>query len=121
MAQFEEPDMNVAGPFQHYPPAIDNDPAAGSLSMIQVGDFLGREWRLIVLVTALAVMLWGGYIAVSPFRYTAEADMIIDTKRVVWTQAEMTSENHMVEDAAVESEIETTPDQQKNEGANQPR
>ena len=100
--------MNVAGPFQHYPPAIDNDPAAGSLSMIQVGDFLGREWRLIVLVTALAVMLWGGYIAVSPFRYTAEADMIIDTKRVVWTQAEMTAENHTVEDAAVDSEIETT-------------
>ena len=34
--------------------------------------------------------------------------MIIDTKRVIWTQSEMTAENRMVEDASVDSEIETT-------------
>jgi hypothetical protein len=34
--------------------------------------------------------------------------MIIDTKRVTWTQTEMASENRTVEDASVESEIETT-------------
>jgi exopolysaccharide transport family protein len=34
--------------------------------------------------------------------------MIIDTKRVTWTQSEMASENRTVEDAAVESELETT-------------
>jgi len=34
--------------------------------------------------------------------------MIIDTKRVSWTQTEMASENRTVEDASVESEIETT-------------
>lgn len=102
--------MNVAGPFPPYQPTqvTDNDVNSGPLSMIQVRDFLGREWRLIGLVTAFAVALWGVYISVSPFRYTAEADMIIDTKRVVWTQAEMTAENHTVEDAAVDSEIETT-------------
>ena len=100
--------MNIAGPLPPFPPAMDNGPGSGPLSLLQVRDFIGRQWRLIALVTALAIVLWGVYIAVSPFSYTAEADMIIDTKRVVWTQAEMTSENHMVEDAAVESEIETT-------------
>ncbi len=34
--------------------------------------------------------------------------MIIDTKRVTWTQSEMSSENRTIEDASVESEIETT-------------
>ena len=34
--------------------------------------------------------------------------MIIDTKRVTWTQSEIATENRTVEDASVESEIETT-------------
>src|SRR5882757_9563069 len=34
--------------------------------------------------------------------------MIIDTKRVTWTQSEMASENRAIDDASVESEIETT-------------
>ena len=37
------------------------------------------------MVTALSIALWGAYITLSPSRYTAQADMIIDTKRVVWT------------------------------------
>jgi succinoglycan biosynthesis transport protein ExoP len=100
--------MNIAGQFPPYTPAIENDPDSGTLSMIQVRDFLGRQWRLIALITAFSIILWAVYIALSPARYTAQADMIIDTKRVVWTQAEMTAENHMIEDAAVDSEIETT-------------
>ena len=32
--------------------------------------------------------------------------MIIDTKRVTWTQTELATENRTVEDASVESEIE---------------
>src|ERR1700694_3292054 len=100
--------MNIAGQFSPYPPAIDDDPGSGSLSMLQVRDFLGREWRLIALVTGLSIILGATYIAISPVRYTAQADMIIDTKRVTWTQTEMSSENRMVEDASVESEIETT-------------
>ena len=59
--------------------------------MLQARDFLGRQWRLIAIVTALSIALWAAYIALSPSRYTAQADMIIDTKRVVWTQAEMTA------------------------------
>src|ERR1700704_3642501 len=100
--------MNIAGQFSPYPPAIDNDPSTGSLSMLQVRDFLGREWRLIAVVTGLSIVLGAAYIAVSPSRYTAMTDMIIDTKRVTWTQSEMASENRTVEDASVESEIETT-------------
>src|SRR5260370_27272213 len=100
--------MNIAGQFPPYTPAIDNDPSSGTLSMLQIRDFLGREWRLIALVTGLSIVVGAAYIAVSPFKYTAQADMIIDTKRVTWTQTEMASENRTVEDAQVESEIETT-------------
>ncbi len=100
--------MNIAGQFPPYTPAIDNDPSSGTLSMIQMRDFLGREWRLIALITGLSIVLGATYVALSPSRYTAQADMIIDTKRVTWTQTEMASENRTVEDASVESEIETT-------------
>src|SRR6266478_3679024 len=100
--------MNIAGQFPAYTPAIDNDPSSGTLSVLQIRDFIGREWRLIALVTALSTIVGAAYIAISPFKYTAQADMIIDTKRVTWTQTEMASENRTVEDASVESEIETT-------------
>src|SRR5467141_1167211 len=100
--------MNIAGQFPPYTPAIDNDPSSGTLSMLQVRDFLGREWRLIALITGLSIIVGATYVAISPYKYTAQADMIIDTKRVTWTQTEMASENRTVEDASVESEIETT-------------
>src|SRR5713226_1859684 len=100
--------MNIAGQFPPYTPAIDNDPSSGTLSMLQVRDFLGREWRLIALIAGLWIVVGATYVAISPYKYTAQADMIIDTKRVTWTQTEMASENRTVEDASVESEIETT-------------
>jgi succinoglycan biosynthesis transport protein ExoP len=100
--------MNLAGQFPPYTPAIDSDPSSGTLSMIQIRDFLGRQWRLIALVTGLSIVLGASYVAISPSKYTAQADMIIDTKKVTWTQTEMASENRNVEDASVESEIETT-------------
>jgi succinoglycan biosynthesis transport protein ExoP len=100
--------MNIVGQFQPYTSATDNDPGSGTLSMVQIRDFLGREWRLIAAVTGFAIVLGAIYIAMSPSRYTAQTDMIIDTKRVTWTQAEMASENRALEDASVESEIETT-------------
>src|SRR5712672_771389 len=100
--------MNIARQFPPYTPTTDNDPSSGTLSMLQIRDFLGREWRLIALVTGFSIILGATYIAISPSRYTAQADMIIDTKRVTWTQSEMASDNRTVEDASVESEIETT-------------
>ena len=83
-------------------------PISGTLSLLHVRDFLSRQWRFIALVTGLAVILGVGYVAVTPSKYTAQADMIIDTKRATWTQSELTTENHPVEDPLVESEIETT-------------
>src|SRR6201996_8683610 len=100
--------MKIARQFAQYTPAMDSESSSDSLSMLQVRDFFKREWRLIALVMALAIALGGAYIAISPSLYTAQADMIIDTKRVTWTQTEMSSENRMVEDASVDSEIETT-------------
>jgi polysaccharide biosynthesis transport protein len=100
--------MNVAGQFPRYGSAAESDADSGSTTMLQVRDFFGRQWRLIALVTSLAIVVGAIFIAISPARYTAQADMIIDTKRVTWTQAEMSSENRPVEDASVESEIETT-------------
>jgi succinoglycan biosynthesis transport protein ExoP len=100
--------MNFAGQFSPYASAMDSDPSSRSLSMIQVRDFLGRQWRLIGLVTGLTIVVGATDLALTPSRYTAQTDMIIDTKKVTWTQTEMASENRMVEDASVESEIETT-------------
>src|SRR5882672_7394256 len=98
--------MNVAGQFPPYRAASEDD--SGSISMLQVRDFIGRQWRLMALVTGLAIVVGAIYVAILPSKYTAQADMIIDTKRVTWTQSEMSSENRTVEDASVESEIETT-------------
>jgi polysaccharide biosynthesis transport protein len=101
--------MNVAGQFARFAPGMDNDPTgSGSLSLLQIRDFLGRQWRLIALVTGLSIVLGAAYVAISPSMYTAQTDMIIDTKKVTWTQGELASENRTVEDASVESEIETT-------------
>jgi succinoglycan biosynthesis transport protein ExoP len=100
--------MNVAGQFpQPYLPT-DNDSNSGTLSLLHLRDFFSRQWRLIVLVTGLSIVLGATYVATSPSRYTARTDMIIDTKRVTWTQSEMASENRAIDDASVESEIETT-------------
>src|ERR1700682_5102076 len=100
--------MNVAGQFPPYGPALEDQSVSGLGSLLQIRYFLGRQWRLIALVTCLAIVVGAAYVAMSPFRYTAQADMIIDTKRVTWTQTEMATDNRMVEDASVESEIETT-------------
>lgn len=102
--------MNFANQFHNPPfePPFRNDANAGVATLLQVRDFLSRQWRLIVLATAFGVVLGALYIAISPTKYTAQADMIIDTKRVTWTQTEMATDNRMVEDASVESEIETT-------------
>ncbi len=100
--------MNVAGQFTRFAAGVDNDPNSGSLSLLQIRDFLGRQWRLIALVMGLSIVAGAGYVAISPSMYTAQTDMIIDTKKITWTQGELASENRTIEDASVESEIETT-------------
>lgn len=100
--------MNVAGQFSPYTSGSDGDSNPEALPLLQLRDFLKRQWRLIGLVTALAVVVGLVFLALSPSRYTAQADMIIDTKKVTFTQTELATENRIVEDASVESEIETT-------------
>jgi succinoglycan biosynthesis transport protein ExoP len=99
--------MNLAGRFSAYRPAPENE-SEPTISLVQVRDFIGREWRLIAVVTAMSLIAGAIYISISPFKYTAHADMIIDTKRVSWVQSEMSSETRSIDDASVESEIETT-------------
>src|ERR1700743_3898329 len=100
--------MNIPGSFQPSPPSAGVDPNSGSMAVLQLRAFFGREWRLITLATVLSILLGVAYVVSSPSRYTALTDMIIDTKRITWVQSEMSSENRGVDDAAVESEIETT-------------
>jgi polysaccharide biosynthesis transport protein len=102
--------MNFANQFrnQSYDSSFRNHAEAGQTSLLHARDFITRQWRLIALIAAFAVVLGALYVAMSPLRFTAQADLIIDTKRVTWTQTEMATDNRLVEDASVESEIETT-------------
>jgi polysaccharide biosynthesis transport protein len=103
--------MNIARQFipQRLEQAFPYDAGrTGHVSLINIRDFFGRQWRLIAVVTAICLIFGGIYVALSPIKYAAQADMIIDTKRVTWTQSDMTTENRTVDDASVESEIETT-------------
>jgi succinoglycan biosynthesis transport protein ExoP len=99
--------MNIGGVPRTFASAPLDDPESGSLSNLR--DFLKREWRLICLITLLSLALGGAYVAFSPSRFTAQADMRIDTKKIAWKQSEeMASEVSAVDDATVESEMETT-------------
>lgn len=100
--------MNIAGPFPPYRATEELDRAAAVAPLLQARDFLLRQWRLIALVTALAITVGVANLAIMPSKYTASTDMIIDTKKIVWMQSEMATENRVVDDASVESEIETT-------------
>jgi polysaccharide biosynthesis transport protein len=98
--------MNLAQPFPPHPPLTDGDSNRAAWQLLQIRDFLGRQWRLIALATALALVPGVWYLAVVPSRYTAQLDMVIDTKRVTWSESGLSTENRIVEDASVESEIE---------------
>src|SRR5580704_2011197 len=77
------------------------------LSLLDIRDLLYRRWRLILAVTIFAIVVGAIYIVVSPARYTATTSMIIDTKKASFTQSELALESRTVDEASVESEIET--------------
>jgi polysaccharide biosynthesis transport protein len=101
--------MNFASQFrkQSYDSSFRNR-AEGQISLLHARDFIARQWRLIALIIGFSLVLGALYIAISPIKYSAQADLLIDTKKVTWTQTEMATDNRTVEDASVESEIETT-------------
>jgi polysaccharide biosynthesis transport protein len=103
--------MNFASQFrkqQSFDSSFRNHAEAGQTSLLHARDFITRQWRLIALIITFSLVLGALYIAISPIKYSAQADLLIDTKRVTWTQTEMATDNRTVEDASVESEIETT-------------
>lgn len=100
--------MNIAGQFRPDQTSQGDNSDNGAQPLLEIRNFLSREWRLIAAVTVCATIMGVAFIVLSPVKYTAQADMIIDTKRVTWTQSEMSTDNRSIEDAAVESEIETT-------------
>jgi capsular exopolysaccharide synthesis family protein len=100
--------MNIAGGFRSFAAAADGAPDSGTPSLVHLRDFLGREWRLIAAATVLSLAMGAAYVATAPRKYTAQADMIIDTKKITWTHSEMSSETRTVDDATVETELETT-------------
>ena len=99
--------MNMAGRFGRYN-ANDDDSELGIARVSPCSRFFkstmatnrSRYWP--------STNCWRRLFAVAPKKYTAQADMIIDTKRMTWAQSELQAENRFVEDASVESEIETT-------------
>jgi exopolysaccharide transport family protein len=70
-------------------------------------DFLARQWRLIAIVTGLAVISGVTGLKFTPSQYTAQADLLLDNKNLTWTRSELTSEDRMVDIPSVETEIET--------------
>jgi succinoglycan biosynthesis transport protein ExoP len=100
--------MNLARPFQPFASLSEGNSNRAVSQILQVRDFLRRQWRLIAVVTALTIALGVSYLAITPSRYTAKLDMVIDTKRVSWSQSDLSTENRIVDDASVESEIEAT-------------
>jgi polysaccharide biosynthesis transport protein len=100
--------MNIAGGVRSFAAAADGAPDPGTRSLLHLRDFLSREWRLIAVMTVLSLAIGAAYVATAPRKYTAQADMIIDTEKITWTHSEMSSETRTVDDATVETELETT-------------
>lgn len=99
--------MNIAGEFRPYATATEAGPDQAR-SLLLLRDFLRREWRLITFVTVASLALGAFYVGMAPRKFTAQADMFIDTKGITSPQSENSQEHHSADDSVVESEIETT-------------
>jgi polysaccharide biosynthesis transport protein len=99
--------MNVTRKFQSTRIATNRDPESWIYCWLHLRDFLARQWRLIALVTGLAVISGVTGLKFTPSQYTAQADLLLDNKNLTWTRSELTTEDRMVDIPAVETEIET--------------
>ena len=100
--------MNIAVWVRSFAAAADGAPDPGTQSLLHLRDFLSREWRPIAMMTVLSLAIGAAYVATAPRKYTAKADLIIDTEKITWTHGEMSSETRTVDDARVETALETT-------------
>src|ERR1700745_1119175 len=99
--------MNIAGEFRPYATATEASPDQAR-SLLLLRDFLRREWRLIAFITTAALALGAFYVGMAPRKFTAQADMFIDTKGITSPRSENSQEHQSADDSVVESEIETT-------------
>src|SRR5262245_37137434 len=99
--------MNIAGDFRPFPTLADGGLGAQTRSLLQLRDFLRREWRVIACVTRFSLALGVLYIAMAPRKFTAQTDMFVDTKGITAPQSENTPELR-ADDSTIDSEIETT-------------
>ncbi|MGJ4892932.1 AAA family ATPase [Bradyrhizobium sp. HKCCYLRH3099] len=86
--------------------ADKSDSTRGALLVMR--EFLRRHWRLMITTTALALGAGFANIALTPAKYASQASVMIGSKKDVWIRSDLTIENLLVDDAAVETEIETT-------------
>jgi succinoglycan biosynthesis transport protein ExoP len=100
--------MNAAEKFRSHKLATDGDPESWKFCWFHLRSFLVRQWRLIAIIAVLAVVAGLVDLGMTPSRYTAQADLLVDNKKVGWTQSELTAEEGLVDDSSFETEIETT-------------
>ena len=100
--------MNAAEKFRSHKLATDGDPESWRFCWPHLRDFFVRQWRLVAIMAVLAVIAGLANLGMTPYRYTAQADLLVDNKKVSWTRSELTAEERMVDDSSFETEIETT-------------
>jgi uncharacterized protein involved in exopolysaccharide biosynthesis len=99
--------MSVTGKFSHYAATANADPESWLFCWLHLRVFLVRQWRLITLMTGLAVIASIAGLSVTPSRYTADTDLLVTNKKVSWIRSELKTEDGLVDDPSVETEIET--------------
>jgi len=67
--------------------------------------FVGRQYPIIIFITAIALVLGLVYVFSTPSRYTAQASLIIDTRKVQLFQQSVLGDPG-IDSAAVESQVE---------------
>ncbi|WP_063824020.1 AAA family ATPase [Bradyrhizobium sp. STM 3809] len=88
--------------------AVADNPDSIRGVLLVVREYLLRHWRLLIATTTLAIGAGIANIALTPPKYASQASIMIGSKKDVWIRSDLTIENLLVDDAAVETEIETT-------------
>src|SRR6185437_2124264 len=75
-------------------------------SLHSVLEFLRRQYRVIVIATALMLAVGAVYVVTAQSSYTANASMIIDSKRIQLFQQQSMFSDMPIDSGAVESQVE---------------